>query len=80
MREFLCAWISLGLSFRFILTVGLCGGNRKAEGCFELFVMVVGWMKGLSGQGEQRDVEKIFEYGDVRLSYRCGNWNSWPSR
>ena len=38
--------------------MGLRSGNRKAEGCFELFVVVVKCMKGLSGRGEQKDVEK----------------------
>ena len=36
--------------------VGL-GAKRDVEGCFELFVVVVKCPKGLSGRGEQRDVE-----------------------
>ena len=62
------AWISLGLSFCFILTVGLSGESSEAEGCFELCPVVVKCMKRLSGQGEQRDAEKkTWEHGNVRL-------------
>jgi len=35
--------------------VGLGGGSREAEGCFELFVVVEKRMKGLSGRDEQKD-------------------------
>lgn len=52
-------WISSELSFCFILTVDLGGGNRKAESCFELFLAVVKCKK-LSAQDDQGDVEMKF--------------------